>query len=105
MIANARMSLTALAISAVSRSCRAKRGPRVADCILCPTARVNKADLVVEGSVLVEVKAVDMLAPIHDQQLNTYLRLGDYRVGLLLNFAAPTMNEGIRRIVNRFPEK
>jgi GxxExxY protein len=64
-----------------------------------------RADLVVEGSVLVEVKTVDAFAPIHDQQLNTYLRLGDYRVGLLLNFAAPTMKEGIRRIVNRFPDK
>ena len=64
-----------------------------------------RADLVVEGSVVVEVKTVDAFAPIHDQQLNTYLRLGDYRVGLLLNFAAPTMKEGIRRVVNRFPEK
>ena len=64
-----------------------------------------RADLVVEESVVVEVKAIETLTPIHDQQLNTYLRLGDYRVGLLLNFNAPTMKAGIKRIVNRFPEK
>jgi GxxExxY protein len=64
-----------------------------------------RADLVVEGSVLVEVKALETLAPIHSRQLDTYLRLGDYRVGLVLNFGAPTMKAGIKRMVNRFPEK
>jgi GxxExxY protein len=64
-----------------------------------------RADLVVEGSVLVEVKAIDAIAPIHRQQVNTYLRLGNYRVGLLMNFGEPTMKAGIERIVNRFPDK
>lgn len=64
-----------------------------------------RADLVVEGSVLIEVKALEVLAPIHIQQLQTYLRLGDYRVGLLLNFGAATMKAGIKRIVNRFPDE
>jgi len=63
-----------------------------------------RADLVVDSQVLVEVKALDALAPIHSRQLNTYLRLGEYPVGLLLNFGAPTMKEGIRRIVNGFTE-
>ena len=64
-----------------------------------------RADLVVDRSVLIEVKAVEALAPIHIQQLQTYLRLGDYRVGLLLNFGAPTMKAGIKRVVNRFPDE
>ncbi len=55
-----------------------------------------RADLVVEGSVLVEVKALDALSPVHSRQLRTYLLLGDYRVGLLLNFGAATMKEGRR---------
>ena len=63
-----------------------------------------RADLVVENLVLVEVKAVDMLGPIHSQQVRTYLRLADLPVGLLLNFSAPTMKEGIKRIVNGFPQ-
>jgi GxxExxY protein len=64
-----------------------------------------RADLVVEGSVLVEMKAIDAIAPIHQQQVNTYLRLGNYRVGLLMNFGERTMKAGIDRIVNRFPDK
>jgi GxxExxY protein len=63
-----------------------------------------RADLVVAESVLVEVKALETLAGIHTQQLYTYLRVGGYPVGLLLNFGAPTMSAGIKRVVNRFPE-
>ena len=63
-----------------------------------------RADLVVDGHVLVEVKAIEAFAPIHSQQLLTYLRLGSYPVGLLLNFGAPTMKAGIKRIVNHFPD-
>ena len=64
-----------------------------------------RADLVVERSVLIEVKAQEALAPIHLRQLQTYRRLGEYPVGLLLNFGAPTMKAGIRRIVDGFPDK
>jgi GxxExxY protein len=63
-----------------------------------------RADLVVAGQVLVEVKAMESLAPIHSQQLYTYLRIADCRVGLLLNFGARTMKDGIKRVVNGFPE-
>jgi GxxExxY protein len=64
-----------------------------------------RADIVIENCVIVEVKALDALAPIHRQQLYTYLRLGDYRVGLLLNFGASTLRDGIQRVVNNFPDR
>jgi iron complex transport system substrate-binding protein len=64
-----------------------------------------RADIVVEGSVLIEVKAQEAIAPIHSRQLQTYLRIGQYPVGLLLNFGAPSMKAGIRRIVNGFPDE
>ena len=62
-----------------------------------------RADRVVDGVALVEVKALDSLAPIHSRQLLTYLRVAGCPVGLLLNFGAPTMKEGIKRVVNGFP--
>jgi iron complex transport system substrate-binding protein len=58
-------------------------------------------DLIVERAVVVEVKAVEKLAFVHERQLLTYLKLLDYRVGLLLNFGAPLIKEGIRRLVNK----
>lgn len=61
-----------------------------------------RIDLVVEDSVVVEVKSIDRLAPVHRKQLLTYLRLTEMRVGLLLNFGADTMKEGLRRVVNDF---
>jgi GxxExxY protein len=63
-----------------------------------------EADVIVEGCVIVEVKAVDMVHPVHEQQLLTYLRLADCRVGLVLNFGGATLKRGIRRVVNNFPE-
>jgi GxxExxY protein len=54
--------------------------------------------------VIVEAKAVAVLPPVCTQQLLTYLKLADCRVGLLLNFGAPTMTAGIERVVNNFPE-
>ena len=58
-----------------------------------------RADLVVENSVIVEVKAVDALKSIHDSQLLTYLRLSHLPVGLLINFNTRHLREGIRRKV------
>ncbi len=52
-----------------------------------------RADLIVEEAVVVEVKAIESLAPIHSRQLLTYLRIADLPVGPLLNFGAPTMNK------------
>ena len=62
-----------------------------------------RADLVVEGCVLVELKVVDRLTRTHRTQLLTYLRLADFPVGLVLNFGAATMKEGIKRLVNDLP--
>jgi iron complex transport system substrate-binding protein len=61
-----------------------------------------RADLIVERAVIVELKSVETLAPVHSKQLLTYLRLLDYRLGLLINFGAPVLKDGIKRIVNRF---
>ena len=59
-----------------------------------------RADLVVEGSLIVEIKSMERLAPVHGKQLLTYLRLTDQPLGLLLNFGAATFREGIKRVVN-----
>ncbi len=58
-----------------------------------------RMDVVVEDKVLVELKAVTELLPVHEAQLLTYLRLSTLRVGLLLNFHAPTLTKGIIRRV------
>lgn len=63
-----------------------------------------RVDLLVEGSVVVELKAVERLLPLHEAQLLTYLRLSGHHVGLLLNFNVPVMTQGIRRLVHRLPE-
>jgi GxxExxY protein len=65
-----------------------------------PLGVVYRADLLVESIVLVEVKAVLGPEPLHVAQLLSYLRLGKWRLGLLLNFNSPLMKNGIRRIVN-----
>ena len=62
-----------------------------------------RADMVVEGKVVVEVKSVERLAPVHGKQLLTYLRLMNLPVGLLINFGSATLKEGLRRIVNKLP--
>jgi GxxExxY protein len=53
----------------------------------------------VESAVVVELKSVELLQPIHDAQVLTYLRLGGWKLGLLLNFNAPILKRGIRRLV------
>ena len=63
-----------------------------------------RLDLLVEGEVIVEIKATDGLAPIHEAQLLSYLELSGCRVGLLINFNVTVLKEGIRRIVNEFPD-
>ena len=63
-----------------------------------------RLDLFVEGAVIVEVKAVDSLAPIHEAQLLSYLRLTGCKVGLLINFNVGMLKAGIRRVVNDFPD-
>jgi GxxExxY protein len=60
-----------------------------------------RVDLLVEGKLIIEVKAVEALAEIHFAQVLTYLRLSDLRLALLLNFNVVHMKDGIRRIVNK----
>jgi GxxExxY protein len=59
-----------------------------------------RVDLLVEGCLVVELKSVATLAPVHPKQLLTYLRLLNMPLGLLINFGAPTFKEGVKRIVN-----
>lgn len=63
-----------------------------------------RADLVVEDKVIVERKSVEQTAPVHKKQLLTYLRLADKRLGLLVNFGAALIKEGITRVANRLEE-
>ncbi len=63
-----------------------------------------KLDLVVDNLVIVELKAVERLLPIHEAQLLSYLKLSGCHVGLLLNFNVTTLKSGIRRLVLDLPE-
>ena len=62
------------------------------------------ADLLVGGLVICELKSVEVLLPVHKKQLLTYVKLADLRLGLLINFGAPRIKDGITRLVNRLPE-
>jgi len=59
-----------------------------------------RIDLLVENKVVVEIKTVDAIIDVHEAQILTYLKLGDYKLGLLINFNVPLLKEGIRRFVN-----
>ena len=61
-----------------------------------------RLDLLVEDSLIVELKSVEELKPIHHKQLQTYLRVMDKRVGLLINFNTVNLRDGIKRIVNKY---
>jgi GxxExxY protein len=59
-----------------------------------------RADLIVEDKVIVELKSTETTLPVHKKQLLTYLKLTDMKLGLLINFGARLMKEGISRVVN-----
>ena len=63
-----------------------------------------RADLVVGHKVMVEIKSVELIAPVHRKQLQTYLRLMGLHLGLLINFNVELIKDGIQRVVNRLPE-
>lgn len=63
-----------------------------------------RADLVVEGKVVIELKSVEHVQPAHNKQIQTYLRLTGCRLGYLLNFGEALMKDGITRAVNNLPE-
>ncbi len=86
-----------------------KRGLPVASQVILPVIydaiKIDvgyRIDLKVADAVIVEVKAIDKLAPIHEAQLLTYLKLSGTRLGLLLNFNVVHMKDGIKRMVNNF---
>lgn len=63
-----------------------------------------RADLIVEGKLIIELKSVEEVARVHKKQLLTYLRLADRRLGLLINFGAELVKDGISRVVNGLEE-
>src|SRR5215475_12571486 len=64
-----------------------------------------RIDFLVENSVIVELKAVEKLLPLHLAQVMTYLKLSGHHVGLLINFNVPHLRQGLRRVVNDYDEK
>ena len=63
-----------------------------------------RIDLLVEDKVVVELKAVERLEPIHEAQLLSYLKLSGYQIGLLINFNIRMLKQGIKRLANNFKE-
>ena len=64
-----------------------------------------RADLIVEHCLIVELKSVEQISPVHKKQLLTYLRLADCRLGLLINFNTDLIKNGISRVANGLPEQ
>ncbi len=65
-------------------------------------SKAFRIDLLVERQVLVEVKSVDIVLPVHWKQVLTYLRLMDLRLGFLINFKEEKLKDGLKRLVNRY---
>ena len=63
-----------------------------------------RADIIVENLVLVELKSIEALAPVHYKQVQTYLKWSGLRLGLLINFNVALIKDGIHRIVNKLPD-
>jgi GxxExxY protein len=62
-----------------------------------------RIDLLVDDAIVVELKTVEALLPIHEAQLHTYMKLSNHRLGLLINFNVPLLRNGIKRHVINFP--
>ena len=89
-----------------------KRGLRVEKEVPIPLVWDNirfeagfRTDLIVEEMVIVELKSIESVAPVHLKTLLTYLRLANKRLGLLLNFGEEVLKEGIHRVANRLEEE
>ena len=67
-------------------------------------ATAYRLDFLIEDRVVLDIKAVEQLLPVHEAQVLTYMRLGHWQIGLLLNFNVPLLKDGIRRLVNNLPE-
>ena len=64
-----------------------------------------RLDFLIDDCIVVELKAVDLLLPIHEAQMLSYLKLGKWKIGLLINFHVPRLTMGLKRIVLGFEEK
>lgn len=71
---------------------------------MCTFKAGFRCDLLVQNKVIVEVKSIETLHPVHKKQVLTYLRFADKRLGLLINFNVPLIKEGIVRLVNGLKE-
>jgi GxxExxY protein len=83
------------------------RGHKIESQVLLPIdykgLKIDEAlriDILVENLVVLEIKAVETILPIHEAQLLTYLKLSNHRLGLLINFNSPLIKDGIKRIAN-----
>lgn len=76
---------------------RQKELPLIYDTVKLDTG--YRIDLLVENSVVIEIKSVDALAPIHDAQVLTYLKLSNIKLGLLINFNTIDVKKGIKRLI------
>ncbi len=63
-----------------------------------------RLDLMIDNEVIVEIKSVEKVLPIHQAQLLSYLKLSERKVGLLINFNVKILKNGIKRVVNNFPD-
>jgi len=61
-----------------------------------------RVDLLVEKEIIIELKAVEIMLPVHEAQLLTYLKLADKRLGLLINFNVPRLIDGFKRMINGY---
>ena len=61
-----------------------------------------RIDILVENQIIVEIKAVDFILPVHEAQLISYLKLADKRLGFLINFNMPLLKQGFKRFVNNY---
>jgi GxxExxY protein len=61
-----------------------------------------RIDILVEGEIIIELKAVELLMPIHEAQIISYLKLSNKKLGLLINFNVPLLKDGFKRFVNNF---
>ena len=61
-----------------------------------------RIDVFVENEIIIEIKAVENMLPVHEAQIISYLKLADKRLGFLINFNVPLLKEGFRRFVNKF---
>jgi len=88
-----------------------KRGLRVVEELALPVRYEGvkldlgfRVDLLVDDKLVIEIKSVEAVAPVHRKQVHTYLRLMNKQLGVLINFNVELMKNGIHRVVNRLPE-